>query len=81
MRCRVCSSVSEVEFTAEMMIHFSGRTHLDNPGVLTFSELLVCLECGSTRFTMSETELRLLREGTPPLRSVDYSAARLRKAI
>ena len=81
MRCRVCSSVNEVEFNAEMMIHFSGRRHLDNPGVLTFSELLVCLDCGSTRFTMSETELRLLREGTPPLASVDYSAARLRKAI
>ena len=81
MRCRVCSSVNEVEFNAEMMIHFSGRRHLDNPGVLTFSELLVCLDCGSTRFTMSETELRLLREGTPPLTSVDYSPARLRKAI
>lgn len=81
MSCTVCASANEVEFTAEMMIHFSGRRHLDNPGVLTFSGLLVCLDCGSTRFTISETELRLLREGTAPLTSVHYKAARLRKAI
>jgi len=80
MRCRVCSSVNEVEFNAEMMIHFSGRRHLDNPGVLTFSELLVCLDCGSTRFRIAELELNLLREGNAPLTTAEHQPLGLAKA-
>ena len=63
MSCRIYSSTKEAEFTAEMMIHFSGWKHLENPGVLNLSQILVCLDCGSTRFTIAETELTLLREG------------------
>jgi len=63
MSCRICSSTKEAEFTAEMMIHFSGWKHLENPGVLNFPKILVCLDCGSTRFTIAEAELTLLREG------------------
>ncbi len=66
MSCLVCSSTNEAEFTAEMMIHFSGLKHLENPGVLTFSKMLVCLDCGSTRLTIAEAELKLLREGNAP---------------
>ena len=79
MSCRLCSSANEAEFSTEMMIHFSGRKHLKNPGVLTFVEMLVCLDCGSTRFTIAEADLKLLREGTAPLTSVEYNPARLRK--
>ncbi len=66
MTCRLCSSTNEAEFAADMMIHFSGLKHLENPGVPTFSLMLVCLECGSTRFTIAETELNLLRVGNAP---------------
>ena len=59
MSCRLCSSSNEAEFTAEMMIHFSGRKHLENPGVLVISELLVCLDCGSTRFRIAEKGTKL----------------------
>jgi hypothetical protein len=80
MSCGLCSSSNEVEFTAEMMIHFSGRKHLENPGVLTFSPMLVCLDCGSTRFRIAETELNLLREGnTPAMAAEEDEATRLRK--
>jgi hypothetical protein len=48
------------------MVHFSGRKHLENPGVLVISELLVCLDCGATRFRIAETERKLLREGNKP---------------
>ena len=71
MSCRLCCSTNEAEFTAEMMIHFGGHKHLENPGVLTFSEMLVCLDCGSTRFTISERELTLLREGNAPLTAAE----------
>ena len=80
MGCGLCSSSNEVEFTAEMMLHFSGRKHLENPGVLTFSAMLVCLDCGSTRFRIAETELNLLREGDAPLTSAEHQPLGFLKA-
>ena len=66
MSCAVCTSVNEAEFTAEMMIHFSGRRNIDNPGVLAFPKVSVCLDCGSSRFTTPKADLRILK---------NYSAA------
>jgi len=66
MSCELCSSENVAEFSAETMVQFSGRRHLKNPGVLTFSNFFVCLDCGSTRFTIAEAELKLLREGNAP---------------
>ncbi len=40
-----------------MMIHFRGLEYRDNPGVLLFPEVRVCLGCGLSRFTVPETEL------------------------
>jgi hypothetical protein len=40
-----------------MMIHFRGLEHLDEPGVLLFPRLEVCLGCGFSRFTVPKTEL------------------------
>ena len=78
MSCKLCSSTNEAEFPAEMMIHFSGRKHLENPGVLLFSEVLVCLDCGSTRFSIAETELNLLRKGSTPLTAAEQMPRRLK---
>jgi hypothetical protein len=64
MSCKVCSSAKEVEFTAETLIHFRGLRHLENPGVLIFPQILICLDCGSARFAVPETELRTLRVET-----------------
>jgi hypothetical protein len=75
MSCKLCSSTNETEFAAEIMIHFSDRRHLDNPGVLTFPKLSVCLDCGSTWFTIPETELRLVREGNAPCTAAEHKAA------
>lgn len=80
MSCRLCSSTNEAKFTAEMMIHFSGRKHLENPGVLTVSELLVCLNCGSTQFRIAETKLKLLREGNARLTAAEQKSVGLPKA-
>jgi len=62
MSC-TCASANHAELTAEIMIHFQGFMHLQNPGVLTFSTVSICLDCGSTQFTIPETELKLLKEG------------------
>jgi hypothetical protein len=60
MSCLLCASVNQAEFAAEINIHFRGRENLNNPGLLVFPKLLVCLDCGSSRFSTSETELAQL---------------------
>lgn len=60
MHCLLCDSSNQTEFTAEMMFHLGGPRKVDNPGVLVFPKILVCLDCGSSRFTTPETELRVL---------------------
>ena len=66
MRCHACASDNLRDFSAEIHIHFPYRKNLDRPGVFLFPKVLVCLNCGFSSFTVPETELRLLREGTRP---------------
>ena len=80
MSCTLCSSTNEAKFNAEVMIHFSGRKHLENPGVLTFPEMSVCLDWGSTQFKIAETELTLLREGNAPLTAAEGAQHRIMSA-
>ena len=54
---------NEMEFTAEMMMHFPAPISLGNRGVLAFPKVFVCLDCGLSRFTLPERELGLLRKG------------------
>jgi hypothetical protein len=63
MSCPSCASRNQSEFTAEIMIHFKGPVLIDNPGVLAFPKILVCMDCGASRFTTSDAELRELRNG------------------
>lgn len=60
MSCPACASLNEREFTAEIMIHSSGPVRVDNPGVLAFPKIAVCMDCGFSRFTTTEAQLRLL---------------------
>ena len=63
MPCLLCASGNQAEFTAEINIHF--RKNIDNPGVLVFPKVLVCLDCGASRFSTPETELSQLAQCTP----------------
>ncbi len=63
MNCLSCASNYQAEFAAEMIIHFSGIENLDKPGVWVFPRLLVCLDCGFSRFTLQEPELPVLASG------------------
>jgi hypothetical protein len=63
MSCTSCRSEQHVEFGAEMMIHFTGPESLDQPGVLAFPSLLVCMDCGRTEFIIPETALAELANG------------------
>jgi hypothetical protein len=63
MACGSCGSANQKKFGAEINIHFSGRIHLDDPGILVFPELSVCLDCGFTHFALRERELGVLKQG------------------
>jgi hypothetical protein len=63
MPCKSCSSNDQRNFLAEIAIHFPGPKNIDKPHVLVFPELVVCLDCGSAEFVISEEELRLLGKG------------------
>jgi hypothetical protein len=62
MSCTLCESSNQAEFTTEMMIHFRGLKNIDKPGVLVFPKVLVCLDCGFSRFTTRELTLRCLQD-------------------
>lgn len=64
MGCKLCGSRNQLEFSAEMNIHLPGIENLENPGVLLFPEIVVCLDCGDCRFSLAENELATLARGT-----------------
>ena len=61
VRCRLCGSLNQSTFTAEMGIHFPGLKNIDKPVVWVFPELVVCLVCGAAEFVVPEDELAELR--------------------
>jgi hypothetical protein len=59
-------SDNHADFSTEIAIHFAGPKSLDTPHVLVLPQALVCLDCGHSRFTIPEDQLRQLREGIAP---------------
>jgi hypothetical protein len=53
----------QTEFNAEINIHLPGLKNLDQPAVLVFPKLLICLDCGLVEFTLSESEVLLVATG------------------
>lgn len=60
--CRVCQSVAQREFPAEINVHFPGIKNLTELTVWLFPRLLVCLHCGFTEFQVEEKHLQKLRD-------------------
>jgi hypothetical protein len=63
MPCKLCGSVNQKKFTAEIAIHFPGPKNIDKPIVWAFPEIFVCLACGDAEFVVPESELRQLAMG------------------
>ncbi len=64
MSCKSCQSENQTLFLSELCIHFPGGLEaLRNGHVMAFPQLLVCLSCGFTEFSVTEVELRRLVEG------------------
>ena len=61
MPCTSCHSTHQRAFDAELNIHVSGDgKRLDEPGLLLFPVLQICLECGLTEFVIHRSELLVL---------------------
>ena len=60
MTCSLCRSENLAELEAEMNIHLPSPEGLEKAGVWAFPKLMVCFDCGTAVFAISETELRLL---------------------
>jgi hypothetical protein len=60
--CRSCGSSNQTELGSEIMIHLCGLKNLDEPPVMVFPKILVCLDCGVADFTVPKAELDQLRK-------------------
>src|SRR5215469_7697912 len=72
MACLSCRSTNQTFFPAEINIHHPGMDGLDKPALWAFPSLLMCLDCGYTRFTLPDDQLRELTESES---SADATAA------
>ena len=61
--CKMCASVNQKKFSAEMGIHFPELKNIDKPVVWVFPKVVVCLDCGTAEFAVPEEELRQLAKG------------------
>jgi hypothetical protein len=62
MSCVSCASGNQAAFATEINIHFPGLKNVDKPSVFVFPKILVCLDCGYSRFTIPDTELAQMQE-------------------
>lgn len=60
MPCKSCGSHSQRKYSAEMNLHFPGHEGLEKPTVWVFSEVLICVDCGFSEFSVAQPELRKL---------------------
>ena len=63
MLCRACQSGSQKHYPSEINIHFPGLKGLDQETIWVFQQLLICLKCGFTEFSVPEKELRRRADG------------------
>lgn len=60
MPCKSCGSTNQSKYTAEMNLHFPGYAGLEEPTVLIFPEVMICIDCGFSEFSVAKPELRKL---------------------
>ena len=63
MPCKLCGSVKQRKFSAEVSMHFLGLHNIDEPVVWVFPKVVVCLDCGTAEFVVPTADLRQLAKG------------------
>jgi hypothetical protein len=64
MSCLACASNNHVELSAAIVLNLATFQNADRACAELFPKLLVCLDCGFTRFNVSQHELASLAAGT-----------------
>jgi hypothetical protein len=73
MICTHCLSAHERELYAEINIHSQGLDNIDDPGLLVFPTITVCLDCGLARFVVPQCDLPRLDRRIPDTRPLKPS--------
>ena len=60
MSCKSCGSSNQNKYSAEMNLHFPGYAGLERPTVWVFPEVVICIDCGFSEFSVAKPELRKL---------------------
>lgn len=58
--CPSCKSDNQRAFSAEVNVHFPGIEGLTIPTLWLFPTILVCMDCGTSRFTIADAERKEL---------------------
>jgi hypothetical protein len=64
MSCLACASSNYVELSAAIVLNSAALENEESACVELFPKVLVCLDCGFTRFNVSPPELVSLAAGT-----------------
>ncbi|HEX8815885.1 MAG TPA: hypothetical protein VF753_10330 [Terriglobales bacterium] len=64
MSCKLCHSENQKTFESEASIHVSAPEDLMKLPIVTFPELLICLDCGYMESRLAAVDLRSLNEGS-----------------
>jgi len=62
MACKSCGSNNQGKYSAEMNLHFPGYAGLEKRTVWVFPEVVVCIDCGFSEFSVAKRELCQLAE-------------------
>jgi predicted nucleic-acid-binding Zn-ribbon protein len=57
MSCKACGSNNLSKYTAEMNLHFPGYAGLEKPTVWVFPEVVICIDCGFSEFSVAKPQL------------------------
>jgi hypothetical protein len=63
MTCKRCAADMLKDFNGEVGIRFPGLEGLDQPTVLVYPKLIVCLGCGVVQFVLPDEQLEQLKNG------------------
>lgn len=59
--CPSCGSANLSNLAGELALHFRGYQNLDKPRLFVYPEVVVCLDCGASKFGIPQLELDRLR--------------------
>ena len=71
MPCRSCQSSNQRVFESEINVHFPALKDLRRKPVLTFPNVVICLDCGFMESKIDQDQLNELIEGDRETKDAD----------